>query len=82
LKELLTAPAARKKSFYLGSNAFDADEVGFATGPSPEATIFDTSAPGNSNAGHAYGTTLGDDEKRQLLEYLKTITSDGEEPGL
>jgi hypothetical protein len=30
-------------------------------------------APGNSNAGHPYGTQLIDDEKRQLIEYLKTL---------
>jgi hypothetical protein len=34
---------------------------------------FDTSLRGNSNAGHPYGTQLKDEEKRQLLEYLKTL---------
>jgi len=29
--------------------------------------------PGNSNAGHEYGTRLGPDERKALLEYLKTM---------
>ena len=54
----------------------DAVRVGFvSTGPEAErvGTAYDTSAPGNSNAGHAYGTTLPADDKRALLEYLKTL---------
>jgi hypothetical protein len=33
---------------------------------------YDTSLPGNSNAGHLYGTNLSDADKRALIEYLKT----------
>ena len=36
-------------------------------------TPLDTPQPGNSNAGHTYGTTLSADDKRALLEYLKTF---------
>ena len=38
--------------------------------------LYDTSLPGNSNAGHegaAYGTQLSADEKDALVEYLKTF---------
>lgn len=28
---------------------------------------------GNGNAGHTYGTNLGQDEVEALLEYLKTL---------
>ena len=35
--------------------------------------LFDTSTRGNSNSGHNYGTALTADEKRDLLEYLKTL---------
>jgi hypothetical protein len=28
---------------------------------------------GNSNAGHDYGTKLSAEEKRELMEYLKTL---------
>jgi hypothetical protein len=31
------------------------------------------SVPGNSNAGHEYGTTLTDGEKWDLIEFLKTL---------
>ena len=32
-----------------------------------------TRPPGNSNAGHTYGTDLSADDKRALIEYLKTL---------
>ena len=35
--------------------------------------LFDTSIPGNSNAGHDYGTDLSSAQKRELIEYLKTL---------
>jgi hypothetical protein len=34
---------------------------------------FETSQPGNSNAGHDYGTQLSEEEKMQLLEFLKSL---------
>jgi hypothetical protein len=45
-----------------------------STGPEAErtGTLLDISKPGNSNAGHPYGTTLSAKEKRALVEYLKT----------
>ena len=36
-------------------------------------TRYDTSVPGNANTGHVYGTTLSDDDKRAVVEYLKTF---------
>ena len=35
--------------------------------------VFDTTSPGNSNAGHEYGTNLSPNEKQDLIEYLKTL---------
>ena len=35
--------------------------------------VYDTSVPGNSNSGHVYGTTLPDDDKRAIVEYMKTF---------
>ena len=35
--------------------------------------VLDTSSPGNSNAGHDYGTRLASQEKDELIEYLKTL---------
>ena len=37
------------------------------------AYVFDTTTPGNSNSGHDYGTDLSPNEKRELIEYLKTL---------
>ncbi|MFL5348089.1 MAG: di-heme-cytochrome C peroxidase [Hyalangium sp.] len=34
---------------------------------------FNVQCTGNSNAGHEYGTHLPEEQKRQLLEYLKTL---------
>ena len=44
-------------------------------GLAPEARrrIVDTTRPGLSNAGHAFGTSLTEKEKLQVLEYLKTL---------
>jgi hypothetical protein len=76
LADLLSPPAERPARFWRGYDVIDAVRVGFvSTGPEAErvGVAYDTSAPGNSNAGHAYGTTLSADEKRALLEYLKTL---------
>ena len=35
--------------------------------------LFDPKIPGNSNAGHDYGTALAADQKHDLLEFLKTL---------
>ena len=35
--------------------------------------LFDTRIPGNSNAGHVYGTRLSDEDKSALLEYIKVL---------
>jgi hypothetical protein len=34
---------------------------------------FDTNRPGNGNGGHTWGTTLSADDKRALVEYMKTL---------
>lgn len=35
--------------------------------------IYDTSKPGRGNAGHTYGDALTDDQRAQVIEYLKTL---------
>lgn len=71
LVELLKPPAGRDKTFHVGSIEFDPERVGFVDDPSfPE---FDVNIVGNSNAGHDFGTDLSDEEKRQLIEYLKSL---------
>ena len=34
---------------------------------------YDTGVVGNSNGGHLWGTTLNADDKRAMIEYLKTL---------
>ncbi len=41
--------------------------------PEHEGWLFDTAERGNSNRGHRYGTTLDDESKNALVEYLKTL---------
>jgi hypothetical protein len=60
-------------SFYVGSHEFDPDAVGLQTTQDARGSLFDTRLPGNSNAGHAFGTMLDEQQKRDLLEYLKSL---------
>lgn len=71
LVELLKRPADRTKQFRLGSREFDVVNVGFTIDQGD--FLFDTTLPGNSNAGHDYTEQLTDDDRRDLLEYLKTL---------
>jgi mono/diheme cytochrome c family protein len=73
LAELLKPPGDRVQHFYVGSREFDPQTVGLAAAAGEHSSAFDTSLPGNSNVGHAYGTTLGDADKLDLLEYLKSL---------
>jgi mono/diheme cytochrome c family protein len=76
LWELLQPEAARTRAFYRGYNVYDPKNLGFVTtGAEAEKVGFryDTSVPGNSSAGHEYGTTLSEQEKWDLIEYLKTL---------
>jgi hypothetical protein len=76
LADLLKPVDQRPKQFWRGYDVIDRDGVGFESF-SPEAqrvgTPFDVSKAGNSNAGHTYGTTLAEDQKRALIEYMKTL---------
>lgn len=73
LVELLKPAAMRVKSFHVGSQEFDPANVGFKNDPTKP--VFDTTAKGisNSNQGHEYGAELSDSERRDLLEYLKSL---------
>lgn len=76
LADLLEPVASRPTRFWRGDDLFDADKVGFVSqGEEAErvGTPFDVTKPGNANAGHTYGSDLTPDEKRALLEYLKTL---------
>ena len=76
LVDLLEAAERRPARFFRGYDVYDRTKVGFvSSGPEAErrGTLYDVAQPGNSNAGHAYGTDLAADDKRALVEYLKTL---------
>lgn len=73
LYELLLPPTQRNTVFYVGNREFDPDKLGFKSQLRGKGFKFDTRLPGNSNAGHLYGTDLNEDERRDLLEFLKTL---------
>lgn len=76
LTDLLEPVEMRPAQFWRGYDVYDPARVGFVTsgaGAEREGTLFNINLPGNSNAGHVYGTRLPPDAKRALLEYMKTL---------
>jgi len=73
LYQLLLPPAEREARFYVGSREFDPVEVGFANAPGIAAFELDTSVPGNYRSGHLYGTAFSGEQRRDLVEYMKTL---------
>jgi hypothetical protein len=76
LTDLLEPVAARPTQFWRGYDVYDPVRVGFVTkgaAAQREATFFDVQRPGNSNAGHVYGTTLSPEAKRALIEFMKML---------
>ncbi|MEY6432127.1 cytochrome c [Thioalkalicoccus limnaeus] len=51
----------------------DRESLQWGCMPRHEGWLFDTAERGNSNRGHAYGTTLDEASKDALVEYLKTL---------
>jgi len=74
LYDLLLPPDKRPKSFQTGSREFDPKKVGFVhDGTLGGSFQFDTTKSGNLNTGHTYGTTLSEEERLDLVEYLKGL---------
>lgn len=76
LADLLEIPDNRPKLFWRGYDVYDQEKVGFITSEAEAGRLgsrYDTGAPGNSNAGHLWGTNLSADEKKALIEFLKTL---------
>ena len=75
----LLHPELRPAKFVVGNREFDPAKIGYRGDldvHGPNFWVFDTSQPGNSNIGHsgeAFGTTLPEDQKAALLEYLKKL---------
>jgi uncharacterized protein (DUF2235 family) len=80
---LLSPVAERPKVFCLGNKWYDPVKLGLNTDPLKGASEFDTHSPGNSNAGHEFndgpkgngviGRKLSEQERYQIIEYLKTL---------
>lgn len=73
LWELLKEPGKRVDTFHVGSWAMDPEMVGFIADYGEDTSEFDTTLIGNSNLGHSHGTDLADEEKWDLIEYIKTL---------
>lgn len=75
LYDLLLPAAQRPKRFAVGRLEFDPVKVGHLSDPdSPNAPyVFDTTLPGNGNQGHEFGTSLTEEQRLDLLEYLKSL---------
>ncbi len=84
--DALLDPPQRPAKFLLGGHRLDFTRVGLAHAPdNPEAypsgykpwstpVLYDTTAPGQSNAGHeAQVAGLSADQRKALLEYLKVL---------
>jgi hypothetical protein len=77
LRALLDPPEARPAVFWRGSDLVDTANGGFVSTEDGDAVRrpwrYDTVLPGNSNAGHLWGTDLLPADKDALLAYLKTL---------
>jgi hypothetical protein len=70
MQELLMPPAERAKTFHRGTRVYDTTQLGYVD---DGVYLLDTTTPGNSNTGHDYGTDLSNEQKRELIDYLKTL---------
>lgn len=83
LRDMLRDPEDRPTEFWVGSRQYDPLNVGFVSaqiGTGEAQSKFNvyksdgvTIQPGNSNQGHKYASGLNEEEKNQLLEFLKTL---------
>lgn len=88
--ELLSPVEMRSKVFYAGSHDYDPVMLGYASGEFPGGFKMDTSISGNTNAGHEFkgdgkglgiiGRELNEEEKWDLIEYLKILGEDAQYP--
>tara|TARA_B110001454_G_scaffold219199_1_gene251777 strand:+ start:79047 stop:81158 length:2112 start_codon:yes stop_codon:yes gene_type:complete len=87
LYDLLQPVNKRPKAFILkGTQEFDIEKIGIKTSvfeECPKSTsiyekCLDTRIAGNSNMGHEYGVELSEQEKKELIEYLKVLPAEPE----
>jgi mono/diheme cytochrome c family protein len=79
-----TRPKIFTRSYRTGREDYDDMKVGWkvevrslgadpSLSPSQARRIYDTTQPGRSNDGHTFGDALSEDERRGVIEYLKTL---------
>ncbi|HYW44641.1 MAG TPA: di-heme-cytochrome C peroxidase [Bryobacteraceae bacterium] len=82
LTELLKDENSRIARFCIGDGEYDVENVGYRTyadllasgqGCPNRTTMVDTSRNGSHRQGHNYGTGLSDADKRNLIEFLKSL---------
>jgi hypothetical protein len=73
LYDLLLPAKERPRAFPLGQRDFDPVKVGYSTKVDKPRFTFDVSKVGNTNSGHEYGVSLSEDQRLELIEFLKTL---------
>lgn len=76
LADLLKVPAERPKQFVRGYDVYDQKRMGFVYDTDDarkNGFLYDTTIPGNGNFGHLFGTRLAEEQKQDLIEYMKTL---------
>ena len=76
LRDLLEAPENRPKVFYRAYDVYDQQNVGFISSgleAEREGWKLDTSVQGNNNSGHLWGVDLSAEDKKALIEFLKSL---------
>ena len=77
-------PKVYTRSFKTGEADYDKVNVGWKVtetrdppsgklAPIEARKVYDTSKPGRANTGHTYGDDLTDEERAEVIEYLKTL---------
>lgn len=85
ITELLTPPSKREPYFFTGTRNYDIENLGYFSeefySPAPDInteayklSCFDPATNTYSNLGHDYGTQWSPEEKKAVIEYLKTMT--------
>lgn len=73
LYDLLQPAAQRTPKFAVGHRDYDPKKLGYLTEVKNPVFVLDTTAVGNHNSGHEFGTDLPEEGKWDLLEYIKTL---------
>lgn len=76
VEDLLRPPDQRPTSFIRGHDVVDLERLGYVSsgsGAEQDGLPQNNHLLGNANAGHLYGVNLSNEDRRALIEYLKTL---------